>query len=306
MAGTVFIVAMLAASNSIVSSTAHSEGSSTLRHELPLKQFRDLVAVPIRIGDSQPLNFVLDSGSEHTTLNDARLVQELNLHTRQAGLGSGMGGSQLSVLMAPDVAIRSGGRELFRTDLAIHHLSSLMADDTGQDLQGLLGTDLFEHYVVDINPGVGTVLLHEPDGWSYRGPGHVIPLIINHRRAFIRAKVTMENGKTAKVLLMIDTGSESQLALILGSRRNILVPENHTTVTALGVGGAVEALVGPVSGFETGSLSQGPTLATFFPPNSMPAARAVGKCSGLVGNGLLGQYRTILDYRRKQLILEDL
>jgi hypothetical protein len=258
------------------------------------------------VNSPPPLDFVLDSGSEHTTLNDARLVEQLNLHTRQAGLGRGMGGAQLPILMAPDVAIRSAGRELYRTDLTVHHLSSLMADETGRDLQGLLGSDLFERYVVDIDPGDGTVLLHEPDLWSYAGSGYVVPLIISNRRPFIKAKVTMEDGKSAKVRLLVDTGSETHLALILGSHRNLQVPEHHTRVTALGVGGEVEALVGPVGSFEAGSLGRGRTPATFFPPNSMPAAGNGRKFAGLVGNGVLGEYRTILDYHRKQLILEDL
>ena len=55
-----------------------------------------------------------------------------------------------------------------------------------------------------------------------------------------------------------------------------------------------------------GSFSHGRMPAAFFHPNSMPTARRIKKFDGLVGNGLLAQYRTILDYHRKQLILEDL
>jgi len=274
--------------------------------QLALKPFRGLATVPIRIGDSKPLNFVVDSGSEHTTLNDAELAKELNLHTRQAGWGRGMGGVKLPVMIAPDVAIRSNGDELFRTNLAVHHLSSMLQDEAGRNFHGLLGSELFEHYVVDINPAHGTVTLHEPTQFSYEGPGDIVPLIIEKRRAFLKAKITTVTGKSAKVRLMLDTGSENHLGLILGAHRHIQVPEQHLKVRALGVGGGVDAFVGPVSGVEIGTLNLGRTPAAFFQPNSMPAALSIKNFDGLVGNGLLGQFRMIVDYHRKVLILEAL
>ena len=280
--------------------------TTTDPRQLILKTFRGLATVPIRIGDSEALNFVIDSGSQHTTLNDAGLAKELNLHTRKAGWGRGMGGAKLPVMIAPDVAIRSSDGELFRTDLAVHHLSSMLEDEAGRNLHGLLGSDLFDRYVVDINPALGTVSLYEPTHFSYEGPGHIIPLIIQKRRPFVRARVITVTGKSAKVRLMVDTGSEYHLGLILGTHRNIRVPDQHLEVKALGVGGGVDAYIGPVSGLEIGSMVFGRTPAAFFQPNSMPASLSMKNFDGLIGNGLLGQYRTILDYHRKELILEAL
>lgn len=306
-AGLVIFVAFAVGAATIGSPTpALPGGTPPTPATLQLIQFRGLVTVPIRIGASQALNFVIDSGSEHTTLNDAGLVEELNLHTRQGGVGRGMGGARLPILIAPDLAIRAGDFELFRTDLAIHHLDSLLDNDAGPRLHGLLGSALFERYVVDINPALGTVSCHDPETFSYDGPGHVVPLIMDHRRAFVRAKVTTVKGKTVKLRLMVDTGSENHLVLILGSHRHVKVPEHHMKVKALGIGGEVDAFVGPVGGLEIGSLARGRTPASFFHPTSMPAAQSIKNFDGLVGNGLLGQFRTILDYHREILILEVL
>jgi hypothetical protein len=190
-AGLVIFVAFAVGAATIGSPTpALPGGTPPTPATLQLIQFRGLVTVPIRIGASQALNFVIDSGSEDTTLNDAGLVEELNLHTRQGGVGRGMGGARLPIHIAPDLAIRAGDFELFRTDLAIHHLDSLLDNDAGPRLHGLLGSALFERYVVDINPALGTVSCHDPETFSYDGPGHVVPLIMDHRRAFVRAKVT--------------------------------------------------------------------------------------------------------------------
>jgi hypothetical protein len=176
----------------------------------------------------------------------------------------------------------------------------------GRHFHGLLGSDLFELYVVDIDPANGTVRLHEPHRWSYGGSGHVIPLIIDSRRPFVKARVITESGKSAKVRLMVDTGSENHLALILGSHRNLQVPKNHAKVKALGLGGEVTVLIGAVPALEAGSLALGHTPTAFFHPDSMPSARNISDFDGLIGNGILAQYRTILDYHRKVLILEPL
>jgi hypothetical protein len=287
------------------SPTADADADAPPR-ELPLRPFRGLATAPVQIGDSKPLNFVIDSGSEHTALNDAELVEQLNLHTRYGGSGRGMGGAKLEVLIAPDVAIRSAASELFRTDLVIHHLSSLKDHEMGRHFHGLLGSDLFERYVVDMDPAGRTVRLHEPDRWSYGGSGHIIPLIMESRRPFVKARVITESGKSAKVRLMVDTGSEYHLALVLGSHRNLDVPEHHAEVTALGLGGEVTVLISAVNGFEAGSLALGRTPAAFFHPGSMPSARKISNFDGLIGNGILAQYRTILDYHKKVLILESL
>ena len=203
LAGCTFLVPILATAAITFALATPSAATPPDPRKLTLKPFRGLTTVPILIGDSQPLNFVIDTGSEHTTLNDAELAKALNLHTRQAGWGRGMGGAKLPVLIAPDVAIRSTNGELFRTDLAVHHLSSLLADEAGRDLHGLLGSGVFERYVVEINPALGMVLLHEPSHFSYEGSGHVIPLIINHRRPFVKARITTVKGQSVNVRLMV-------------------------------------------------------------------------------------------------------
>lgn len=304
--GFTFLVLALAAAAISVSPASPPAATPPDPRKLTLKPLRLLVTVPIRIGDSKPLDFVIDSGSERTTVNGAELAKALNLHTRQAGWGRGMGGARMPILIAPDVAIRSNDGELFRTDLAVHRLNSPLVDEVRRDLHGLLGSSLFERYVVEINPTLGLVLLYEPTRFSYEGPGYIIPLIINQRRPFVKARVTTVDGKSVKVRLMVDTGSENHLALIVGSDRRLQVPEQHINVTAVGVGGEVEACVGPVKGLKIGSLILGRTETTFFQPSSVPAALSIHSFDGLIGNGLLGQYRTIIDYHRKQLILEPL
>jgi len=272
--------------------------------ELPLTPARGLPTVPIVIGGSPPLDFVIDSGSELTALTDPDLAPALGLHTRPAGWGTGMGGVRLPVLIAPDVALRAADGVLYRTGLAVHGLGGGPSAAGTPAFSGLLGSDLFEHFVVDIDPRRGTVLLHDAASFTYRGSGHVVPLVIDRRRPFVTARITTVDGRSLKARLMVDTGTENHLLLIRGSHRDLRVPEAHLAVTAQGVGGTADAKLAPVAGIELGTLSLSPVPAAFLHAHSVAATRSFRRVNGILGNGLLGRFRTILDYRRGRLILE--
>lgn len=283
-----------------------SPGVLPCSYQLTLTPLRALPTVPVRIGASPPLDFVIDSGSEVTALTDLEVAASLNLHTRPAVLGTGMGGVRMPVLIAPDVALRTGDALLYRTGLAVHTMGTPPDSATALGFHGLLGSDLFEHFVVELDPAAGVVLLHEPASFSYRGPGHSLPLQIDRRRPFVRARIMTSEGRSARLRLLVDTGSESQLALIRGSHRHLRVPEEHEQVVAVGVGGEAAASLASVERLTIGDLSLGPVPTAFFHAQSLSSTRTFPKLQGILGNGLLAKFRTIIDYHRRRLILEPL
>ncbi len=296
----------VAAVATAVGSPVPSHGVLPCSHQLTLTALRNLPTVAVRVGASPPLDFVIDSGSEVTALTDLEVAASLNLHTRPAVLGTGMGGVRMPVLIAPDVALRTGDDVLYRTALAVHTMGSPPDSATTLGFHGLLGSDLFEHFVVELDPAAGVVLLHEPATFVYRGPGHSIPLQIDRRRPFVRAKITTSEGRSARLRLLVDTGSESQLALIRGSHRHLRVPEVHEQVVAVGVGGEATAYLARVERLAIGDLSLGPVPTAFFHAHSLSSTRAFPRLQGILGNGVLAKFRTIIDYHRRRLILEPL
>lgn len=269
-----------------------------------MESFRGLIVVPVRVGHSPPLDFVIDSGSDVSSLNDVHLAAALDLDGRFIGWTRGLGNERVPVLNVRDVVLRAGGVDLFTSDLLVHHVPALHEENLGRDLHGLLGSELFERFVVEIHPAGRSVVLHDPETFVYRGPGHVIPLIVDQRRPFVEARVTTDRGKRARIRLLVDTGMESTLMLIRSSHRKLRVPEDSREISARGVGGTTDAHIGVVEKVEIGSLTLGPSPATFMHRNSIPVVRDLPDLNGLVGNGLLGRFRTFVDYRRQRLILE--
>lgn len=272
-------------------------------HELATREFRRLIVVPVRIGGSSDLEFVLDSGSAATTLNDLRLAERLGLHARPLGTAPGAGDSRLLVLMAPDVALTAGGRPLLRTDLLVHHVTQLHEEHAGRDLHGLLGVDLFARYAVDLDPSAGVVRLYPPSTPPPFPPTAVVPISIRRGKPIVRAEVTMNGARPVVSRLLLDTGSEAALVLVHGARRRLKAPAGGRTVRVTGVGGEVEGVLAHVDSVGLDGRRVGPLEAAFVERGSLPTVRELRRVDGVLGNGLLRRFRTWIDLASGRLVL---
>jgi len=272
-------------------------------HEIAIREFRRLIVVPVRIGGSAELEFVLDSGSAATSLNDIELAERLGLHARPLGTAPGAGDSRLLVLMAPDVALTVGGRPLLRTDLLVHHVTQLHEEQAGRELHGLLGADLFSRYAVDIDPAAGVVRLYPPSTPPPFPATAAVPVSIRRGKPIVRAEVAMGGSRPVATRLLLDTGSEAALVLVRGERRRLKAPEDGRAVRVTGVGDEVEGVLAHVDSIDLGSRRVGPLEAAFVERSSLPTVRELRRVDGVLGNGLLRRFRTWIDLSSGRLVL---
>ncbi len=274
--------------------------------ELRFETFRGLILVPIEIGGSPPLDFILDSGANVTALNDAYLANALNLHYVSTGRARGVGLDPVPVLVAPDVAVRSEGRELYRTDLVIHHVQPVLEEHAGRSIHGLLGADLFERYVVEVDPRLQRLLLHDPDSFTYQGRGLSVELESRNRWPTTEGRLTTDSGQRVKVRLLLDTGTPATLVVIEGSHRKLQLPEDRHPQEVVGLGGVSDVNIARVRRLQLDGLVLDDIDATYIHRAAIPAARALGRLHGVLGTGLLLGYHSIIDVPHGRLILEPL
>ncbi|MEJ2189295.1 MAG: aspartyl protease family protein [Acidobacteriota bacterium] len=276
-------------------------------HEIVYEAFARLILVPVTIGDSPQMDFVLDSGATQSSITDPYLAEALGLGVRDVGLARGMGSGAVHVLITGDVSVRSQGFELLHTPLVVHDIGERLAAIAGRDIHGFLGADLFERYVVEIDPEEQRLLLHDPRTYSYRGEGEELPLEIVDRRPVVKASVVVDPGsKPVPVRLVVDTGSSRYLTLITGSRRRLKPPPERTLGGSVGVVGAAVVVLGPVQRLELGSRTAGNVETAWMEGYQIPAVRNIPKLNGVLGNALLRRFRVIFDYRGARMILEEI
>jgi hypothetical protein len=117
-------------------------------HELVFEPFAGLILVPLQVAGSSPLDFVLDSGANRSSINDPLLAAALGLKVTNAGIARGMGSGAVGVLFTEPAPLQSHGFELLRVPLAVHDIGAPLAARAGRELHGLLGRELFDRYVV--------------------------------------------------------------------------------------------------------------------------------------------------------------
>jgi len=274
-------------------------------HELRYEPFAGLILVSVTIAESPRLDFVLDSGATQSAITDPYLAAALGLEVHEAGLARGMGSGATRVLIADKICIRGDGLEFLRASLVVHDIGGRLAAMAGRDIDGFLGADLFERYVVEIDPAGRRLLLHDPATFVYSGGGEILPLEVVDRRPVVEGRVVVEAGKKpVPVRLVVDTGSSRYLTLITRSRRQLKPPAERTLGASVGVVGDTLVVVAPVDRLELGSLAAQRVETAWMEAFRIPAVRNIPKLNGIIGNPLLSRYHVFFDYRHGRLILE--
>ena len=274
-------------------------------HETIYDPFAGLILVSVTIAGSPPLDFVLDSGATSSSVTDPLLAWALGLEVRDTGLARGVGSGARRVTVAKDTCIRIDGVEVLRTPLVVHDIGTRLAETAGREIHGFLGADLFERYVVEIDPVGHRLLLHNPDTLDYRVSGYEIPLEVVDGRPVVRGTVVVkEGGREVPVRLVADTGSGRSLALITKSRRHLKPPTVQREGTSVGIVGDSTVVVALTRQLQLGSILARNVETAWMERFGVPAVRNIENLNGILGNQLLNRFRAFYDYRGGRLILE--
>ena len=289
----------------VAQETDGPEPAPSCVHELTYESFAGLILVSVTVGDSPPLDFILDSGANQSAITDPYLADAIGLSVHNAGLARGMGSGATRVLIADDICIRGDGNEILCSSLVVHDIGVRLAAMAGRDIHGFLGVELFNRYVVELDAENRRLLLHDPETFVYQGGGQVLPLEVIDGRPVIDGLVVVKAGKKpVPVRLVVDTGSGRFLTLITGSRRQLKPPAERTISGSIGVVGDTLVVVGAVAELRLGTLMTGNVASAWMEPFRIPAVRNIPKLNGILGNPLLSRYHVYFDYRRGQLIFE--
>jgi hypothetical protein len=274
-------------------------------HETVYEPFAGLILVQVTIGDSPPLDFVLDSGATQSSLTDPFLAMALDVKAREVGLARGVGSGAAPVLVSEDTCVRVDGVEALCTSLVVHDIGGQLAAVAGREIDGFLGADLFERYVVEIEPVTQRLLLHDPETFAYRGDGFELPLEVVDRRPIVHGTVVIEgDGKEVPVRLVVDTGSGRYLSLITKSRRRLVPPNTQKRGVSIGVVGGAMVVLASTRRLNLGSVLAENVETAWMDSFRVPAVRNIEDLNGILGNLLLSRFRAFFDYRGGRLILE--
>lgn len=274
----------------ILAAAAAAEAATpTALRTIPFRAIGSTVLLPVSVNGSDPGWFILDSGANSCVIDKA-FAARVGLNAVAGGEATGAGkGTVPYDRYREDVRFSVGGLPLDCPQRRVIGLDfSNQPSVIGATVDGVLGTDFFSTYVIEIDYSRRIVRAFEPNGFHYSGDGARLPMTIDDRRLpHIDVTLTVDGKETATRRLLVDSGSQDAVDDSLVTRSRNL----RTARGGVGTGQAFEVQLGRFS-----DVRIGPFHLTDVPGGA-------GGVS-LIGGEVLRHFALIFDWPRKQLIME--
>jgi len=268
--------------------------------DVPFDDAFGLVFFDASIGDSGPLSFMLDTGFDTSVLN-ADVAARLGMKLAEVKSEAAPGGA-IDVGMLPPVTLGIGALRIEGVRLSTVPLTSL-AGFVGRPLDGILGHDVLESRVVEIDYPARRLRFRAAEGYEHEGPGQVLPVTFRDSQTLVTAGVEMPGGRTVFGSFKVDTGS-----FVAGLNLNFVRDSRligpgiaELRVRGVAVGGDTESRLFRAAAFVLGTDRVERPLLGYTVDSAGFENRAD---AGTLGGALLSRHRLILDYPRRRIILE--
>jgi hypothetical protein len=292
-----------------VASIAIAQRATEQPIEIPFRLVENVVWLQVRVNNSRPLNFVLDTAASTDAVN-RRVAEELNLPLVEVGprANAGAGDGVTRVAFAPNVQISLGDANYVNSLVGAVPLDSV-SRAFGEPLEGGLGYDFLRRWAVTIDYQQHKLVLHSNATFEYEGSGRTIPLRVRFGAPIVTGTLVL-GGKEHTGDFIIDAPFRGSLTLATPFiAENGLLDAMRARGPRLletelqGVAGTSKNAIGRISAFRFAGMTFESPIAGFA--NATGGTFARRGIAGIIGAEILHHFRVTLDYLHDQLILEQ-
>ena len=302
-----------------------SEHFTVAAEQISFRLFNNHIYLDVRIHNSKPLWFLLDTGASN--IIDLDVAKDLNLTLYPFQKTDGVGDALEEVFITKNVLLHIHNTKFEFEKMPVVTLQTaeecankIVVDTVGniivpenavdnknqyQTIDGVLGYAFFERFVIEINFKQQFLTLHDPQSYHYQGNGEIIPLDFTDNHIFINAAVKPTDSTIIHGRFMIDTGFMGALVLntpFIG-KNNLMPPSSEVTpFDVCGIGGSSKAQVGTIHGlvFQRININKPPTIFSQAEGGVLTST----EFDGIIGNAIFRHFKVIFDYSNKRMILE--
>jgi predicted aspartyl protease len=250
--------------------------STTLHFEL----IDDHIVLPVSVNESEPLNFVLDSGAGATVILESRHTNTLALE---------MGGVRLeglSVIYLPPASVSF-----------FDNLDEVYFD-------GVIGAPFFERFVVEIDYDRQLISFSEPGSVAARidqrsADWQELTLQIQSGVPYLATRIDTGPAQSVAVKLLVDTGYRGPVSLTPRTHDEIDEPREYFSTVSQGLSGDVETKVGMSESLTIGGLQLNNVPVSY----SISGGESDNGSNGLLGNEVLSRFNLVFDYPNRRMFV---
>jgi len=280
--------------------------------EIPFKFINGFIIVEATLNQNHKVNLLVDTGAENLILFNESIKQRLNIPD---GKKITLKGADLSNEVSAEI-VRSldlklpNTNEITRDFIVLNSNDMNLSGHIGLPIDGMIGGRIFWSTVLEIDYRKQKIILQKkskfepPSLREYR----VFDLSISSSKPYFNAQITLYNGNTIPIKLLLDTGSSLGFLLFYNTHKDLFLPEFYIE------GELGRALGGPITGYISKSkiLFLGPSLhfknliTNFQGQNEDIDPEVYHNRNGLIGNPILSRFDVIIDYVGAKLYLRPL
>lgn len=285
-----------------------SEVSHSSVASIPFDFSGNLAYVTLTAGDSKPMTFILETGAGMTVI-DENAAAKIGLEVVGMLPVAGAGDRNATVRLADASHLALGRIVIPKLPVGVASLDRLHPS-AGRRFDGLLGYDVLGRYVVELDYVRRMVTFYDPDQFRYSGPGEVLPFTLEcNALIHVVGRISQAGRAPIEERFVVDTGAGGPAALILSSpfvRNHDLPGPGRETLgfhsKGHGLAGTSSADIGRVDEFRLGRVALKRPI-TFFSHDREGFLSWPGR-GGVIGNEILRRFKTTINYRKRQIILE--
>ncbi len=279
------------------------------KQSLSFKLINNIVVIPLEINGKE-LAFILDTGIDKTILFNLQINDSIELRDIERIKLYGLGeGEALEALRSRNNIINIGQIK------NIDHMVYVVLDETfdlsakmGENINGIIGGELFEDFIVDINYQSKKITFYDPELYQSDlicKQCEVFPLEFNKNKPYINLEVKDHKEKKQAVKLLIDSGSSDALWLFANQEKGINIPDNFfKDFLGKGLSGSIYGKRSRIKELIMGDLVIENPTTSYPDSSSVLTAMLNEERNGTLGAEVLRRFRVIFDYPNQSMSLK--
>jgi len=274
---------------------------------IPFEMAGSFVVIKVRINDSSPLNLILDTGIRNTIITELLPGDKISLNYSDVkdlmGLG---GGGRLGALTSNFNTLKIGKLSIQpKTVYVLQEDIFNLSKRTGLKINGLIGVDFFENYVVEINYSNKRIRFYEPNSFPEPKGYGMIPMTTEGQKMFVQLSVLEADSSKRNVKMLIDTGAELNAWFQSFKKESVGIPEkNFYGTIGQGLNGEITGKFGRLPEIIVGAYGLKNLIVSF--PDSATISDIIlnSERDGTIGSQLLSRFNLFINYNQKQFFFK--
>jgi hypothetical protein len=283
------------------SSHASSDKSAI---KVPFDLYGNNILVQVNINNSRPIWFVFDSGASINVINE-RTAKILGLTSKGSSTLDANGGMATGTFIEQTIINLAGVKASNQTIVAVP--LDALAEYSGRDVQGLIGNNFIQNFVVEIDYAHRMLVFHNPQNYNLTDEPDAIVLENHDGNPFIKAEISLDGKDIITDSFEVDTGSNGIFSLNkpFADTNQILkvVPKMNIAEGAggAGVGGELRTTNVRINSIKVGKYTLNKPVISILEDKNGDAANHL---TGFLGSDLLRRFTVILDYQSQRILLK--